>query len=1478
MATRVNTRFVILLSSLILVVVMGLAAIYVLKVQRSPEERMRRGEVYLAQGDYRLAADQFGRALARRSSDLDLIRKYESIVAQIPTRDFLEARRYHDQIHQARRMATELRPEDPELLDAYLSFLADMGAWDAVYSYANGKLQQYPNFAMARRHRGIANRHVLQPDMPQARIDEAGQDLLQSYEADPTDADVAWNFARWHLFEANRLQRTGGRASDVAQRNEFALEIAQRMHEHDPSDLDRQLYLLDILQHPQVNRTQDARPIIDQLEQRLLQQPDSVQAVLTVVDGLVRTDSQRVERAGRPAVTRGLERAQALLERAIDHSPQVLRYRVVLGRLLATQGEADAAIEQFQQVWDLGESRTPREAVRAHELRMTAAMERLRLEAGKAEAMPAGDNRRAEFARLEKQIGELEATLGGSVGMTHYLRGRIALARGEHGQAVQRLDQAARQLAGHQHEAEALFYSSRARAAVGDRGAALAPLQRIVTIMPGNLMARLELARLMTDLRQFDEAQGHLDAVLAAAPEERQALALQAQLHAAQGRVDQAVTALERAGGDRAEALVPMAQLKARAGDMDAARAMLVQRLEAEPTDLQALAMLLPMLPESDRPATLARAKQAGANEAMVRLLEMQISGGELDQEEIVQQIIAQQDDPLQRELAQVMLFRRTGQHERAEQAMQRAVALSPDNAQVIEIQFNDALIAEDWRKAEQLASRAATLNLDLANGAFFRGRMAAARNQLDEAVAEYRRGLGSREVFSEGWRQLGEVHARSGNLEAATEAYRRSIEQRPDNVGALRGLAAVMDARGDHAAALRTLRDALNHNVDAELLRLYLGYEQQHGEAERALQLRQRLAEQNPRDTDNRRNLALLLATLQRHDEAVAVTEKLVADEGLTRNNVTTLASVYGIAGEHATGRQMIADYLQSRGDQAEADDLLVLARYDLALGDFDAAMQTYRRARASEDPQTRTVTRELADLLFASGRNEEAVPLYRALHEERPDDATVALRFAEALLRTGDVAAAQRIVSQHPNSSEARVLDAVVAMQEDRLDDAQRSLERAVELRPTNTTALVQLAGLLSRTPPGVARARQLLLGALRNNPDLAEARAALGELHLRQGETADAIREFNTLLSQQPGNAAVRIRLVELYAGQRNLTAARSLLQQARQIQPDEPTWPQLAARIEASAGNFEQAVPPAKRLVELAATPETVAMLATLQVRAEQPREALQTLSGHPEMVSGEPQLQALRGWALAASGQQPESQAVFGRAIERSRSMAQVAAVASHMAQAYGFSGAIAQLEAAPTPSNPVWVQMALADLEMQNRQFEDAAQRLQAVAGQVTGGDRLSHHRMLGLALYQSKRYPEARDVYRRVLEMQPDDVATLNNLAFLLVDGLNEPGEGLELAERAVSLVPDNAQIVDTLGWAQFKAGRPGEARQTLERAMRLQPLAPSAYHLARVYQAQDALPQARQMAQRAVELAQQSGDDAVLSQARTLLAQLDG
>ncbi|MFK7956011.1 MAG: tetratricopeptide repeat protein [Lysobacterales bacterium] len=75
----------------------------------------------------------------------------------------------------------------------------------------------------------------------------------------------------------------------------------------------------------------------------------------------------------------------------------------------------------------------------------------------------------------------------------------------------------------------------------------------------------------------------------------------------------------------------------------------------------------------------------------------------------------------------------------------------------------------------------------------------------------------------------------------------------------------------------------------------------------------------------------------------------------------------------------------------------------------------------------------------------------------------------------------------------------------------------------------------------------------------------------------------------------------------------------------------------------------------------------------------------------------------------------------------------------------------------------------------------------------------------------------------RRVLEIRPDDANALNALGYTLADRTDRYEEALALIEQAYKQMPNQAAIVDSMGWVHYKLGDLEQALKYLTEAIEL-------------------------------------------------------
>jgi len=112
--------------------------------------------------------------------------------------------------------------------------------------------------------------------------------------------------------------------------------------------------------------------------------------------------------------------------------------------------------------------------------------------------------------------------------------------------------------------------------------------------------------------------------------------------------------------------------------------------------------------------------------------------------------------------------------------------------------------------------------------------------------------------------------------------------------------------------------------------------------------------------------------------------------------------------------------------------------------------------------------------------------------------------------------------------------------------------------------------------------------------------------------------------------------------------------------------------------------------------------------------------------------------------------------------------------------------------------------------------------------------------------LYQLAKPPQfdkAKKAYEQLLQLEPEDLFALNNLANLLVDGalVPQPQEARQYSQKAYEKVkraqPFPAAIFDTHGWVLVQCGDVSEGIEILQKVVRQSTMPESHYHLGEAY-----------------------------------------
>ena len=384
-----------------------------------------------------------------------------------------------------------------------------------------------------------------------------------------------------------------------------------------------------------------------------------------------------------------------------------------------------------------------------------------------------------------------------------------------------------------------------------------------------------------------------------------------------------------------------------------------------------------------------------------------------------------------------------------------------------------------------------------------------------------------------ETWVALAGVQEAGGAPAAAEESLARALELDPDSRDTLLGAGRLALRAGAPGRARAYLDRALALSDDPDLtLRVAFTWLS----AQRAAEASQVLdGARRARTSDARVSFyaGLLHERAARWTEAVRAYAEVAPGAELFRDARIRRAAALGHAGRSAEAVGLLRAALV-----ATPDDLGLYPAYAEALevsgkpAEGERFLRKAATARAAPE-----LTEALAVLLERRGRTPEAIALLTRAVDQQPRQESLLFSLASAYERAGDhthsIARMRDVLAINPdNASALNFIGYTLAEQGQDLDEAERLLHRALELKP-DTGAFLDSLGWLFFRRHDLARAVPVLERAATLEPDEPVIAEHLGDAYLGADRKQDAVGAYRRALevartSTDPDAAALRPRV--------------------------------------------------------------------------------------------------------------------------------------------------------------------------------------------------------------------------------------------------------------------------------------------------------------------------------------------------------------
>jgi tetratricopeptide (TPR) repeat protein len=695
---------------------------------------------------------------------------------------------------------------------------------------------------------------------------------------------------------------------------------------------------------------------------------------------------------------------------------------------------------------------------------------------------------------------------------------------------------------------------------------------------------------------------------------------------------------------------------------------------------------------------------------------------------------------------------------------------------------------------------------------------------------------------------KLGTLYFFAKSYDDAAEQAEAAMALDPDDPDVRLLHARVLEQRGDHEAAVSEIETALSLDADNQEAILMRASAYSAAEPEKALQLLDAAIGRLPAGQSRTiRQLRLsILDQQQRTEDVEREIQALIADFPAEGAYQYQLAQFYAREGRADEAEKILRRMI-------EADPENIMAR--LGLVEFLGSTRSPQAQEQAllefieDSPDSLKLRMALGRFYETHDRPADALEVYRVIAEKAPRDAdgyTARNRIASIKVSQGAVDEARvlvdEILADAPGNADALLMRAGFRISDGDSDSAIADLRLALREHPDSQRAKYLLARTYAEKGD-VFLATTTFRQLIDQYPEHAGAANDLAALLISEGKLDEAEEVVQARLAIEPGDHTAGSRLVDILIGQSDLDAAE---QQARRLieSDDEQGLGELQlGRVLQAKQQYDKAIAAYRRALEKnPAATRPLELIVRSLVAQDKLGEAIDVLDARLEQFPEHTGAKVMLGGVYARKGDRRKAEELFE----------------SVLAEQPGIAGVYAAL-----------ARLYTDDAQARIRTYRRG---LQAVPGNPQLG------LFLGGEYENAERFDDAIGIYDELLQVHPDRDLAANNLAALLLDFRQDDASikrALALAERFED--SENAFLLDTLGWAYYRAGYYARAVKTLSKALLMaEDLPILRYHLGMAYLATDNPDRARKHLDFAVSMAQ--ADFTGIDEARKALGELDG
>lgn len=448
-----------------------------------------------------------------------------------------------------------------------------------------------------------------------------------------------------------------------------------------------------------------------------------------------------------------------------------------------------------------------------------------------------------------------------------------------------------------------------------------------------------------------------------------------------------------------------------------------------------------------------------------------------------------------------------------------------------------------------------------------------------------------------------------------------------------------------------------------------------------------------------------------------------------------------------------------------------LTIGDFYLRVGDGEEAIRQYKEGMAADPKRKSSYQKRMIEVLMRQGKTAEATEINEAILKDNPKDTDSRGLQGSLLLDKGDI---QRAIIE---------------------------LQGVVANAPDNFVARFNL-GRAHIARNEYEQARQQFAEAVRLRPDYIPARLALAQLQVTRAEYDNAFKTAGDILTLDSRNTTAKLIQSAALLGMKKYAASREILQAILAANPNSADTLFQLGVVNLSEGRYKEADEAFNKSHSLSpANARGLMGMVETDLAQNEPEKAMQLLQTEVQKTPNRLDYHLALGNTAVRIGRYDQAIAEFQKVLDGMEKGSKTRGdILLRIGETYrrkgDLSNSITALQQARQilPENPV-----------------------------IIG--------TLALTLDGAGRKREARMAYEQTLKLDPSNGVALNNLAFLIAESGGDLDQALTYAQRAKQILPQLAEVNDTLGWIYLKKNLSDSAIEIFRDLVNRQP-AQSTYH----------------------------------------------